>query len=93
MSVVHINICDDAGPAHEAGPWADIAELIIRPTATVERVAILNRGTVNGRPSVLIASRRSRGRYEVTEITGDMWESIAAAIRGARARWGVEDRP
>lgn len=90
--IVHVNICDDAGPAHQTGPWADIGESIARPSLQVERVAILARGTVAGRPSVLIASRLPDGRYTVTEITGDMWETIAGAIRGARARWGVEDR-
>ncbi len=94
--IVKVDICDDAGPAHETGPWADIARKIHRPPRQVARVAILNRGTVNGRPSVLIASPSNDDdddSWEVTEITGDMWEAIAGAIRGARARWGVEDRP
>lgn len=57
------------------------------------RIAILNRGTFGGRPSVLIASpSNDDDSWEVTEITGDMWETIAGAIRGARQRWGIEDR-
>lgn len=92
--IVIINTCDDEGPAHETGPWADIRSNIVRPPRQVARVAILNRGTVAGRPSVLIASPSDDDdSWEVTEITGDMWETIAGAIRGARARWGVEDRP
>lgn len=93
MSQIELDICDNAGPAHPSGPWAEFAHLIERPTLTVERVAILNQGATAGRPSVLLASKSSDHSYQVTEITGDMWEAIAGAIRGARARWGVEDRP
>jgi hypothetical protein len=91
--LVTIDICDDAGPAHETGEWADIADHINLPTNQVGRVAILNNGTTGGRPAVLIASEAPGGAWYVTEITGDMWETIAGAIRGARARWGVADRP
>lgn len=90
--IVDIQILDDTGPAHETGPWADIADHINLPTNQVERIAILNNGTEGGRPSILIASSAPGGAWYVTEITGDMWETIAFAIRGARARWGVADR-
>lgn len=93
MMNVQIDICEDGGPAHETGPWSDISDHINRPTNLVGRIAILNQGTTGGRPSVLIASEAPGGLWYVTEITGDMWEAIAGAIRGARVRWGVEDRP
>ncbi len=55
---------------------------------TLESVGILERGMESGKPSLWLNVKLPDGRYATAQVSADMFETLAGALRGARDRWG-----
>ena len=54
----------------------------------LESIGVLENGMKSGKPSLWINIKMSDGEYSCAEISAEMFEAVAAGLRGARARWG-----
>ena len=57
----------------------------------LESFGILEGGTVGGKASVGINVKMPDGTYVWVQTTADIFEGMAAALRGARQRWAQKN--
>lgn len=83
MLHVEIKILEkDAAPA-----WPEIAGAV-KVHGNVDKAGILEGGMVSGKTSVMLIGKNAEGEYAALEISADLFETLAGAVRGARARFG-----
>lgn len=54
----------------------------------LESVGILQGGMVSGKASLMLNIKTDDGTYVIAEVSADMFDGAASALRGARQRWG-----
>lgn len=80
----HVDVCigakDDESPL-----FPEFADAIDTPCLGF---AILDRGTVSGKTSCGVIAKGQDGKSVMIQFTGDMFLTMAAALKGARQRFG-----
>lgn len=83
MSRVQIKICDAGDPP----PFAELVDAGVISGECLSFV-IIEKGTAAGKTSCAVVTRGADGKPVVVQFTGDMFLSMAAALKGARQRFG-----
>ena len=81
MSMVNIRVCSVGDPP--AFP-----ELVNGVESECLGFAILEKGTASGKTSCAVMTVGADGKPVMVQFTGDMFLSMAAALKGARQRFG-----
>ena len=54
----------------------------------LESIGILEGGMQSGKASLMLNIKTDDGTYVIAEISADLFDGCASALRGARQRWG-----
>lgn len=69
-------------------PFPELADKV-REAEGVVQFVVLEGGMQSGKPSVMLLVPRSSEEVVLVQLSAEIFEAMAAAVRGARARWGA----